>query len=212
MRSSGIYLSVLFFLIFTGINAQVFVGGNTGLERSGGKTDNGTVTNDKPSELSFNISPLAGYFLSDKLAAGAALNLSFTREKSPGTVESITNESTVGINPFLRYYALTWNDFSVFGQGNMGFSFTRETDKVGGTSTDGPKTTRFYVNIMPGLAYNVSDHFSLETSINVVKFGYSHATEKSGSIKNKTSEFGIGAGLDDIIKPGDITIGAIYKF
>jgi len=212
MRSSGIYLSVLFALVFNGINAQVFVGGNIGLDRSGGKIDNGTVTNDKPSELHFNVSPMAGYFLSEKLAAGAALNLSFSRTKSPGASESISNESTVGINPFLRYYALNWKDFSAFGQGNVGFSFTKETDKVGGATTDGPNTTRLYLNIMPGLAYNVSDHFCLETSFNVLNFGYSHTTVKSGSIKDMTSEFGLGAGLDDIFTLGDITIGAIYKF
>lgn len=212
MKSVKIILIVLFSSLYVSLNAQVFVGGNFGLHTSGGSTDNGTITTDKPSSCNFNFSPRMGKFLYEKLAAGIALNLSYSRTKTPGIVETIDKSSTYGLSPFLRYYPIRLNKFSLFCQGNVGFSYTMPTTKVGGTLTDGPKTTNLYFNIVPGLAYDLSDKISLETSINVLNFGYYHSTTKNGTDKNKTSDFGMGAGLDNIVTAGNITIGAIYRF
>src|SRR5450759_1942136 len=212
MKTSRIILIVLFSFFYVSLSAQFFAGGNFGLNTSGGSTDDGTIKTDKPSTISFNFSPRVGTFLSENLAAGAALNFSLSRTKTPGTPETIDKSSTIGVSPFLRYYAIKLDKFSVFAQGNIGFSYTRPTTKVGGTLTGGPITTNLYLNVVPGLAYDLSEKFSLETSINVLSFGYYHTTIKNGSAKNKTSSFGMGAGLDNIVTVGNISIGAIYKF
>lgn len=212
MKTSRIILIVLFSFFYVSLSAQFFVGGNFGLSTSGGSIYNGTTTTDKPSTINFNFSPKVGKYLSENLAAGAALNFSLYRTKTPGTPETIDKSSTIGLSPFLRYYALKLDKFSVFGQGNIGFSYSRATTKAGGTLTKGPITTNLYFNVVPGLAYDVSDKFSLETSINILNFGYYHTTIKNGSAKNRTSSFEMGAGLDNIVVVGNITIGAIYKF
>ena len=212
MKTSRIILIVLFSFFYVSLSAQFFVGGNFGLNTSGGSTDNGTIKTDKPSTISFNFSPRVGEFLYEKLAAGVALNFSLSRTKTPGATETIDKSSTIGLSPFLRYYAIKLDKFSVFGQGNIGFSYSRSTTKVGGTLTNGPITTNLYLNVVPGLAYDLSDKFSLETSINVLNFGYYQTTSKNGSAKDKTSSFGMGAGLDNIVTVGNISIGAIYKF
>lgn len=212
MKANRILLIVLFSLFYVSLNAQLFVGGNFGLNTSGGITDDGTTTTDKPSTINFNFSPRVGKFLSEKLAAGVALNFSLSKTKTPGAIENIDKTSTIGLSPFLRYYALKWNKFSVFGQVNIGFSYSKSTTKVGGTLTDGPITTNLYLNVVPGLAYDLSDKLSLEISINVVNFGFSQSTIKNGPAKNTTSTFGMGAGLDNIVSSGAISVGAIYKF
>lgn len=202
----------LFTFFCVSLNAQFFVGGNFNLNTSGGSTDNGTTTTDDPSSFNFNLSPKIGKFLSEKIAVGAALNVTFSRTKTPGINEIISKSSTYGIVPFLRYYAIKMDKFSVFGQGNIGLSFSGSSTKVGGTSTDGPTTTNIYLNVMPGLAYDVNDKLSLETSLNILSFGYYNTTVKNGSVKDKTSSFNFGAGLSNVVSVGNLTIGAIYKF
>jgi opacity protein-like surface antigen len=212
MKYYRLVLIGLFTFFCISLNAQFFVGGNFGLNTSGGSTDNGTTTTDNPSSFSFNLMPKIGKFLSEKVAVGAALNVTFSRNKTPGINEIISKTSTYGIMPFVRYYAIKMDKFSVFGQGNVGLSFSGSSTKVGGTSTDGPKTTRVYLTIIPGLAYDVNEKLSLETSLNILSFGYYNTTIKSGSDKTKNSSLNFGAGIDNVVSVGSLTIGAIYKF
>ena len=212
MKTNKIVLIVIFILFPFILNAQVFLGGNFGLNMSGGNNDNGIITTDKPSTVSFNISPMAGKFLSEKVAVGALLNFSYSQTNNNGTPEVINSSSAIGITPFLRYYAIRMDKFSIFGQGNVGFSYSGSMSKVNGTSTDGPKTTALSLTVMPGLAYDVSSRLSLETNINFLNFGLSYSVAKSGSDKNRTVNFGVGGGLGNIVTVGTISIGAIYKF
>ncbi len=212
MKTNKIVLIVIFVLFPFILNAQVFLGGNFGLNMSGGNIDNGTITTDKPTTVSFNISPMVGKFLSENVAVGALINFSFSQNNNNGTPEVINSSSTIGITPFLRYYAIKMDKFSIFGQGNIGFSYSGSMSKVNGTSTNGPKTTTLSLNVMPGLAYDVSSKLSLETNINFLNFGFSYSVSKSGPDKNRTTNFGVGAGLDNLVTVGTISIGAIYKF
>jgi hypothetical protein len=212
MKASRISLIALFSFVCVSLSAQVFVGGNFSLNASGGSTSSGTSTTKNPSSFSFNLSPKAGIFLSEKFAVGSALDISFTGTKTPGNTEISSTSSTIGIVPFLRYYAIKMNKFSVFGQGNIGLSLSNSSSKIGATSMDGPKTTRLFLSIYPGLSYDISDKLSLETSLNILSFGYSYNITTHNSEKDKTSSFNIGAGLGNIVSVGAISIGAIYKF
>lgn len=209
---SKIFLFLLFSFFLVSLNAQVFVGGSIGFSASGGNHDNGTTTTDKPSTFNTNFSPKIGTFLSENVAIGLAIGYTSTRTKTPGSTEVIDKSSTFGLSPFLRYYPMRWNKFSAFGQLNAGYSFSSSTHEVGGSSTDGPTTTNLYFNVVPGIAYDLSEKFSLETTINILSFGYYHTLVKSGSTKDRTNNFGFGLGLDNIVTVGSISIGAIYKF
>jgi outer membrane protein len=212
MKTNKIILIVIFVLFPFILNAQVFLGGNFGLNMSGGNLDNGNIKTDKPSTVSFNISPMVGKFLSENVAVGALIDFSFSQTNNNGAPEVINSSSTIGITPFLRYYAIRIDKFSIFGQGNVGFSYSGSMSKVDGTSTNGPKTSTLSLTVMPGLAYDVSSKLSLETNINFLNFGLNYSVVKSGSDKNRTVNFGVGAGLSNIVTVGTISIGAIYKF
>lgn len=212
MKSIKVYLIVFFSFAFVSMNAQFFAGGNFSLNSSGGSHSVAGVSSDRPSSFNFNLMPKAGIFLSEKLAVGAALDLSFTNSKTFGNTPVTSNSSTFGIVPFLRYYAIKVDKFSVFGQGNLGLAFSNSSTNDDGTTTDGPNSTRLYLNIVPGLAYDLTENLSLETTFNVFSFGYYNTTTKQGDTKDVASSFNIGAGLDNIITVGSISIGAIYKF
>lgn len=200
----------------TGVNAQLFVGGNFGFSSSGGSNKVGNTTVDAPSIRNFSLSPMVGYYLTPKMAVGVKLNLSTGKAVTPGTPETVDKTNSFGVAPFVRYHAISFNKFSVYAQGGIGISFASSKTTVGNTSTNGPKTTSFGFGVSPGISYELNEHFSLETSINILSLNYSFSTTKEGSGATETvtkrSNFNLGAGLDNVINVGAITIGAIYKF
>jgi hypothetical protein len=209
MKSSRLFLITLFSLFFVSLNAQVFVGGNFAFNTHNNKTDLGTTTTQKVSDYSFDFAPKAGVFISDKVAFGLALDIFFSGSTSGVQTKTISKSSGLGLSPFMRYYAAKWNKFSLFGQGNIGLEFSKSNRKTGTTTTDGPKTTRLYLSIYPGLSYDISEKLSLETSLNILSLGFDYKTSKQDTYKEVNSGFNLGAGPDNIVT---ITVGAIYKF
>lgn len=199
------------FIVFFSIsaNAQVFIGGGFNFDTQGGKYRDESK---RPGKATFSLSPQIGKFLSDKVAAGVGLNLGFSSENNQASIETVTRSTYIGIAPFLRYYAFTTEKFSVFGQATAGMSFGNEKTKYDGDVIDEEKYNVSFFNIAPGLAYNLSDKISLETRLNFLNFGFSRTARGDGDNKDIYTNFGFGANLDNIVKVGDITIGAIFKF
>lgn len=211
MKYYKIYLIAICSFALINLNAQVFVGGSAGLNISSDESK-ATSPTSNTSDYSIGLFPSLGKFLSEKFAIGLALDISFSGSKRDVNPEIITKTSSIGISPFVRYYAKRWNKFSVYGQGKTGLTFSDSNVKYGGITNDGPKQTRIYLNISPGLAYDISEKLSLETSLNFLNLRYSYGTTKDGPLKNTASAFTIGTGLNNIVSLNAITIGAIYKF
>jgi opacity protein-like surface antigen len=215
MKNLKILFVSCLFCIFAGLEAQVFVGGNLGLNSNGGSTKVGTTTTDKTKYFSFNINPMAGYFLSDKLSVGAMLNFGSSKQTIPGTPEEVNTTTSFGLTPFARYYPLTFQRFSVFGEATIGISNSNQKNKTGATTNQGPKTTNLGFSVYPGIEYALSDKIHLETSINILRLSLNSSTSKQ-TIANeeqvdKTTSFSFGAGLNNVVNVGSITIGAYYK-
>ena len=211
MKSYHVILIFLFSFFCVSLNAQYFVGGNFGLNLANDKNDNG-VTTSKSTYYNFYLSPSVGKFLSEKVAIGLALNISFTGGTTGPDPETKDQSTSLGASPFLRYYAIEWNKFSVFGQGNIGYAFSNSSETTDGTKSDGPKISRYFFSIYPGLSYDISDKLQLQTSINILSFGYNYTVSKDGSTEDRNSSFNMGAGLTNIVSVSAITVGAIYKF
>jgi opacity protein-like surface antigen len=211
MKSVKVALISLFVMFSVGLNAQVFVGGSFGARLAGGTNDDNSK---KPTKFELNIAPTAGKFISEKTAIGVALNFGTSVENNNQDVEVVDNITAFGISPFVRYYAFNFNKFSVFGQGTVGLSFAHHNQKVEGDLEKGPKSSQISLGIVPGLSYKLNDRISLETTINLFNFGFAHTSIKDsdGTDAEKTTAFGIGAGLDDLANTNNISIGAIFKF
>jgi outer membrane protein len=211
MKSNRVFLLAVFSLFFISLEAQLFVGGNVGFSASNQKNDNGT-TIQKTANYSLALNPYAGKFLSEKLAVGLELYFSLSGSKNETAVLSSSKTSTIGVTPFLRYYAVKWNKFQLFAQGNVGFSVSAFSSKTAGVTDEGPKTTRMNLTIYPGIAYDVSEKISLQTTINILSVGYGFSSTKDGGASQNVSSFNSGAGLSNIVTLNAITIGGIYKF
>jgi outer membrane protein len=212
MKYYHVFSTVLFSFICISVDAQVFVGGNFGFNTTNNKTIAGAATTQNSSNFSFALSPYVGKFLSEKLAIGVELDLSLSGSKTGVYVETTTKSSSIGISPFLRYYVIRWNKLSLFGQGNIGVELSNSSIKTGADTNDGPKNTRLYLSIYPGLAYDITDKLSLQTSLNILSLGYNNNNSKDGTSKTNSSSFNVGAGLGNIVSLNAITIGAIFKF
>jgi hypothetical protein len=211
MKSYRLIFVALSFFLCVSLNAQFFVEGNLGFSLSSNKADNGGTTT-KSTDNSLFMAPGFGKFLSEKVALGLSLDLSFSGGKSATDPQTKTRSSAIGASPFVRYYAVKWNKLAVFGQGNIGFTFSNSSSTTNGTKTEGPKNSSYYLSVFPGLSYDINDNLQLQTSLNFLRFGYKYTVFKDGSIKDSTSDFYGGAALDDIVSISAITIGAIYKF
>jgi hypothetical protein len=212
MKFYHVFSILLFSLLFTGLNAQKFAGGSVGFYTEDNKTLDGSATTQKQSSYNFTLSPFAGKFLSEKKAIGFSLDFSMDRTTSSATTENISGTTSIGGGPFLRYYAIKKEKLSLFGQGNIGIRYSNSNIKKDGVTDFSSKETRLYLYIYPALSYDVTDKLSLQTSINILKFGYYHIFSKQDTIKRHSSNFQAGAGLNNIVNVGAITIGAIYKF
>jgi hypothetical protein len=194
------------------VNAQKFIGGNFAFRNYHTKAELGSSVFEKTGNTDFNISPFAGWFLSDKFAAGVALDLRFSAWTTDNTSKTTGSSTGIGISPFIRYYALKWNKFSLYGQCNLNVNLSSSRTEVDGNRTTGPKVTNLSLNLVPAISYDISDKLSLETAINFVNFGAGYIISKNGTATNTHYSVGFGAGLDHMVNIGSINIGAIYKF
>lgn len=208
----SIKLFPVIFLLITGncLNAQTFIGGNMSFSCFRGDQDRPAGTR-KTNNYSLGVMPGFGGFVSDNLAIGLALDLSLAKTRTDYINVSSLKTSGIRITPFLRYYAIVWNKFSVYGQGNIIAAFSKTKDELNGAFSE-TSGNQFGFSINPGLNYDLSDRVSLFTSINILSLGYYYSIVKEGTQKEKYSAFNIGAGLDNIVSMGGLNIGAIYKF
>jgi opacity protein-like surface antigen len=209
MKSARIILITAFVFLSLGMNAQVFIGGNFNISQTGGKRNDGSL---KPSEFDLNLSPQIGKFLSDKVAIGIGLDFGLNNTNSNQDVERIKKTTSFGVVPFLRYYALTTGKFSVFGQANAGFSFANSNTTLGGNNIEKTKSNSISLNLVPGVSYDISERLALETYINLFNIGVGQTSSTVNDNKETNNYFVIGGGLNDVVRIGNITIGAIYKF
>ncbi len=211
MNISRLLLVLVFSLAAVTVNAQIFVGGSVSLSSNVIKTDDTGIITDR-SVFSLALSPKAGFFVSEKMAIGSELYLGRSVDKLTQTSESSSTISSFGISPFMRYYPVSWKRFSMFGQVNCGVQFASLKNKSAGTLIDDINRTNFYTSLYPGLAFDVNERFSLETTLSFLGFSYSFTKMEDGTEVTKTSGFNMGANLNSITTTGGINIGAIIRF
>ena len=210
---------VMMFACITAFGAQAqqyFAGGTLGVDYDAGKYSYGTTTNKRPSTLSFELSPMLGYYLSENLGAGVRINIGMSVRNDRAEQDPTKNKSFEwGFGPFLRYTALSRGDFYILIQGGAGV-FGSSSKTVSGTTTnDGPKNFGFNIGVMPLLSYSLTSRVNIEASTNLARFGFTTQTEKRGSgdsqTKDTTTTFGFGVDSDDFFK-SPYQLGMIFKF
>ncbi len=190
-------------LVLTGItaNAQWYAGGSLNF---GTATDKDNDGNKQNTVTSFGLSPEIGYYLNDRFDIGLAFGIgtASTKNHTADTKRTIT---TWSVAPYVRYSFIQFGKFEVIGRGSLSVEGAKAKDE----SDNEIKSTTFGINITPVLAYNLTDHLTLQTGLNFASIGFNSTNVKDGGSENG---FNFGFDSTDVTTLGDITVGFIYKF
>ena len=203
----------------TAFSAQAqtyFAGGKIGFDYSDGKSSYGSSSSNRPSNVSFEFSPMLGYYLSDKLGAGVKITLGMGATNNRAEYEQTKNNSfDWGFSPFLRYTLLTRGDFSVLAEGGVGVFGSTSKSTYGSDSNKGPRQFGFDIGVMPVLSFSLTPMVSIEASSNLAWFGFTVESEKRGSGDSQSKEtgtsFGFGVDSNNFFR-SPYQLGLIFKF
>ena len=157
-------------------------------------------TNDKNLPVTktngFEIAPQVNFFLTNNITLGALI--SYTSDKTSVSGTDTYDVSTIGFGLAGRYYFTPASQFSAFGE--LAAEYQSATDNLASPEV---KLNGIAVGVAPGIAYHLSNHFSVEAKWALLGF----ATEKydTTGAENETA-FSFGADLRDL------SIGLNYKF
>jgi len=213
-------------------NAQFVISGNLGFSHSGekytfdGKDD---YTGNPVKSNEFNIDLKAGYQINDNFQAGLLLGFStstdVTEMANPTDFTSTDRNATakgntIKLGVYGRYNITNFGDLTLFAEGKVRMAMgsgKNETEFPGGsTSVDAPKTFGLYIDVVPGVSYQLTDHLSADLYLNFASLSFN--SDKTTWDKNITasgveetytsSNFGLGVrGLSSAIN-----LGVSYKF
>lgn len=187
-------LAVSAFALSQTASAQVYIGGSLAIASvRQDKVQNVKTTCSKL--LSF--APEVGYLYKDNWAFGGRFSIAYATEDnySGYSVESSEKKSAFSLVPYAAYKALTFGGFSVWAEGSLPIIPSQKY--VDGT---------IGISIVPVLSYELGEHFILRTGLNFAGLSLARNFDK------EVTTFGFVAGGDNILKVGDITIGAVYRF
>lgn len=188
-----------------GANAQLFVGGNLGLNFSTEDGDGTIVETEK--SFGFNIAPKVGYSLNEKFSVGGIVSFGYNKNTDELVMggDAETSITSWGVMPFARYNFLTFGKVNFGAEAQLGFG--------GQSIKDAYSTLNIGLNVKPVVAWNISDNFALETYLNFASLGFNYAsTNPEVGDKTSATSFGLGFDSANIFTTGTLTIGAVYKF
>jgi opacity protein-like surface antigen len=180
------FLVIICTVSFAQINkGQWLVGGATSFSTN--KND-GPYTNRKTSDLKF--SPNAGYFINDKLAIGARINLTRTKDESKVEPNLESTTTSINLSPFVRYYFLPKTEkLNVFADAGYDYGRAKYKQTVssapGGTLTS--KGTSHGYSISAGPSLFLTPNTAVELTLS-----YNYSKQKDYDYTNKGFMTGIG--------------------
>lgn len=164
-------ISTLLLAIATlGTTAQAgdwYVGGNIGFMHRSQKIDNAIVTTNE-----FSIQPEVGYNANDTWSFGGHIGYLYRNYAGQDI-----NLNLFSINPYARYtfFRTSNNLVQLFVDGGVGVG-------VGSTSKNGDSSTActYEIGLKPGIAINITDHFSVLAHIGFLGYHGANDNAKAG--------------------------------
>jgi len=204
----------------------MFVGGGIGFDFTGGKTKNGSNTQDRPSSFTFQLSPKVGYYLSDDLAIGLEVGFITMSRKTPkdlwwGSDDRIFSTTGWHVGAFSRYNLVGTEKLSLLLEGGLTIGGLKSKEKVGSNTTDGNPSSFFTIGVLPVLSYDLSDRLSIEASGDFFRLGFTLHTQKDANnkdYKQTTNNFGFGVNaINPVSDLNDVSsslfrVGLVFKF
>lgn len=159
MRKLIFAVTALF--VSAAMSAQIWVGGSLGFDSKSYPTEGSKTFTE------FQISPVAGYALSDVFEVGLAAG--FDTQSNIGGVDG-RKSSRITVEPFARWTFLNEEKISLFLQGAVGYRQVKSGDN---------KDNLFQVGVAPGVKIPLNENLSI-----VSTFGWLGFDKSVGDVKN----------------------------
>ncbi|PWS26344.1 hypothetical protein DHW03_16315 [Pedobacter yonginense] len=168
-----------------GANAQtekgkVIVGGNLTLWSA-------KTTSAQKADVTFNLVPSVGYFVSNDLALGTGVGY-----MSQKMVSALTLKNGFEVSPFARHYVKLNDQFKFFAELGVPMVFGKQKTVAanGDVQAKVADLTMVGVKLAPGFAFFPNKKVAIEVSVDGI--GYQHEGMKSvAGVKTSTNSFGI---------------------
>jgi outer membrane protein len=151
---------------------NVLIGGGTNMNlsfmNSKWKTDD--ISGDAGKATNLELTPQIGYFVSDGLALGVQLPISYSAEEDESNEKFST--TSLAFVPFIRYYFGT-GIVKPYIHGGLGFGTLNMKYKPNFGSTESMSAGMFLFEMGGGLNYFISDNVALDFGL-----GYAYASAK----------------------------------
>ncbi|MBS1667909.1 MAG: hypothetical protein JST58_11085 [Bacteroidetes bacterium] len=200
-------------------NAQIdkgtiWLGGQVSFSTNNAQTLNGTSYSSKSNSLI--LAPAVGIAVKNNLIEGVdVLYQHISYSNNLDTFPSNNSYSNnYGIGFFVRKYASLGKGFYLFGQGRLGTTYlTQNSGQGNANSSSSSKGFNIGLGFYPGIAYQVSKRFQLETGFNnvfVMQYQYTDSKQTntgSSPYESKSNSFSVGSSLSNL---SSFTLGFRY--
>jgi len=223
MRSINCFLPII--LLFTGITSRAqfakgdrMVGASVGsvLYNSGSadiSVDQIGENKSKITSYNLSITPSMGWFISEKTAVGASLNINPTGNKTSYEQNGATYQSdksnnfNIGLGGFVRHYLKTSGNMFPFGQFGFnlgisslkteGFLYIGSAPNVTKTTYEGSSSGGFFANASPqaGFTKMMGENAGLDFFIGYI-YGYNNNTFSKTTLR----DIGNNGSIDETLK------------
>jgi len=204
---------VIFLLLFLSGSSIVFaqtekgrwlVAGysNLGLDIGKNKYKSGGTTTENYKYSTFSLQPEAGYFVTDKLAAGLFVDFYRSSNKYDGGDKDFSTMITVG--PFIRYYLLDYKGFWPYAEGRVGFGLENYTNSYNPDFES--KYTFFTTKLGAGTTYFVTERFGFD-----IFMGYDYDAWTDKTVENASRQVNASSDNKDKFGSFEMNIGVVLS-
>lgn len=181
----------------------VFIGGSTSFSKQ--SPSNNDPNNYYQKSTYINFFPTIGWAIKDNLVFGVMLGYGYQKTSQAPVDTLYSKNQTYSAGVFLRKYKYLGSGFSLFGQGNLFYTYGKTTNYNGSQYDQTYSSYTFGLNFNPGVAYRINSHWQIETSLpNLGYINYGHQRISNGLLPptsdqpSASNTFNIGSSLSGI--------------
>ena len=164
-----IILTSLIILSAVFCQAQMYIGGSIGVGYQKQSEDLKLTKTEDISILAFTFEPNLGYMFNDRVGIGIDFGIGFGNGKQG---DFTTNVMLWNVNPYFRWIAIDIADLKIYADTKFSIGGEQDKEELNGMKRDRNKIQNFGVNFIPGILYEINEHFSLTAQLNVLGLGY----------------------------------------
>jgi len=159
---------------------------NLGLDIGKQKYKYNGTTSENFKYFEFNLTPEAGYFVIDKLAVGAFLDVDLERYKY--TDDDIDLYTKFIIGPVARYYIIQLDKLNPFVEGRIGIGAQKYKTKYSGGSDSESKYSYFTTKLGVGNTTFLTEKLGLDLFIGYDYDVWTEKNDDSGGVKSVAAD------------------------